>query len=416
MTEGSNAPPRNEGSGLWPVHAAGQLVLAYDAAVGFALVGAHISASGAPCLRAADMFNRRVAWESLEGEAWLAGLGRGALSVRGRNVYVAHERALYAIDLATGRPKWRATLTATVADLGGYRESSGLQIFDPFPVDGRGAILVLSVDNVLASFDRDTGAPLWTRALDHPPPMHVLPSAGVVAALVGAKLELVNPAYQQPVAVVGKELGRIDVENDMILARIMGAEDGIALVDPKNARTVVSERVAGLTYDRTATTSGERVFCIAQEGDRLRVIPNGPEVPVLVLGYKAQALKMCGPSLFALLAQAGGARMRRVCALDPATLAIRFDCGEIGTAPALDEDTQIQTNGHAAVFVTSPTNSDDACELRAVDAKDGRALWKRPIGEWFGHYFLGGYLVFWSRDKIGVVRPDDGRAIAEFPF
>jgi outer membrane protein assembly factor BamB len=416
MSEAPSAPTRNEGSGLWSTASASQLVLAYDTVIGFALVGAHATPEGVPCIRAFDLFNRRVAWEALHGEAWLSSVGRGTLAVRARNVYIAHDRSLYVLDLLTGRPKWRVDLSATVADLAGYRESSGLQIFDPFPPDGRGAVLVLSVDNMLASFDRDTGAPLWQRQLDHPPPIAAVPGEGVVAALVGSKLEVINPAYAQSIAVIGKEFGRVDVEGKWLVARVMGAEDGVALVDPRTSRLMAFEKVDGISYDRPSTTSGEKIFCISDDGDRLRVVPQGPNVPVLVPGYKAQALKIGGPTLFSLLAHTGPKRMRRVVALDPSTLAIRFDCGEIGTAPSLDEDAQIQTDAHAAVFVTSPTNDDNACELRAVEVQTGRALWKRPIGEWFGHYFLGGYLCFFTRDKIGVLRPDDGRTIAEFPF
>jgi outer membrane protein assembly factor BamB len=416
MSLAPEAPARNEGSGLWSTASASQLVLAYDNVIGFALVGSHATPEGVPCIRAFDLFNRRVAWEALHGEAWLSAVGRGTLAVRGRNVYITHEHSLYVLDLLTGRPKWKVELTATVADLAGYRETSGLQIFDPFSPDGRGAVLVLSVDNMLASFDRDTGAPLWQRQLDHPPPIAAVPGEGVVAALVGSKLEVINPAYAQSIAVIGKEFGRVDVEGKWLVARVMGAEDGVALVDPRTSRLLAYERVDGISYDRPSTTSGEKIFCISDDGDRIRVVPNGPNVPVLVPNYKAQALKIGGPTLFALLAHTGPQRMRRVVALDPATLAIRFDCGEIGAAPSLDEDHQIQTDGHAAVFVTSPTNDDNTCELRAVEVQTGRALWKRAVGEWFGHYFLGGYLVFYTRDKIGVLRPDDGRTIAEFPF
>ena len=310
MTQGSIAPPRNEASGLWPQSATARLVLAYDPVIGFALVGAHQSTSGQVCLRAVDLFNKRVAWEALHDEPWVSALGRGALTVRGRNVYVAHDRELHVLDLLTGRPKWKAELTATVADHAGYRESSGPQIFDPFAAEGRGAVLVLAVDNVLASFDRDTGAPLWQRTLDHPPPLAAVPGSGVVAALVGSRLDLINPGYQQSVAVIGKEIGKVDVERGLLVARTMGAEDGVALIDPASSRVLVSEKVDGLAYDRVSTTGFGRVFCIADDGDRIRVAPSGPVVPVLVPGYKAQALKICGPSLFALLVHSSPQRMR----------------------------------------------------------------------------------------------------------
>ena len=405
-----------EGTGLWPASAVENLAIAYDPAIGFALVGAHVSPNGAHCIRAVDLFNRRVAWEAMHGEIWLSDVSRESLAIRGRNVYIARDRALYALDLLTGKPRWQVDLTSTVAYLAGYRDAGGLQIFDPFPHEGRGAILVLCVDDVLVSFDRDTGTELWQRRLEHPPPVASVPGAGVVAALVGSKLEIINPGYQQSVAVIGKEFGRVDVERDLLVARTMGAEDGVALVDPRTSRVMLFERVDGIAYDRASTTAHGRIFCIVDDGDRIRGVPNGPIAPVLVPGYRAQALKIAGPTLFALVANTDSTRMRRVVALDPATLAIRFDCGEIGTAPSADEDTQIQTDDHCAVFVTSPTNSDDACELRAVDVRDGRALWKRPIGEWFAHYFLGGYLAVHARQKIFVLRPDDGRSIAEFPF
>ena len=134
MSDAQEAPTRNEGSGLWSTASASQLVLAYDQVIGFALVGSHATPEGVPCIRAFDLFNRRVAWEALHGEAWLSGVGRGNLAVRARNVYIAHEHALYVLDLLTGRPKWKVELTATSSSGGFTTYTVTLATYDLFPL------------------------------------------------------------------------------------------------------------------------------------------------------------------------------------------------------------------------------------------------------------------------------------------
>lgn len=98
--------------------------------------------------------------------------------------------------------------------------------------------------------------------------------------------------------------------------------------------------------------------------------------------------------------------------VDPQTLAIRFDLGELSIEPDDDVKQQMCTNGHVLVFVTSPHGDDGACQIVAVDAA-GRVGWRLNVGAWIAHYFLGGNLVVVSGGELRVVRPEDGKVLAE---
>ena len=124
---------------------------------------------------------------------------------------------------------------------------------------------------------------------------------------------------------------------------------------------------------------------------------------------------MGGPTLFVLMTKARGTSVRRLIGIDPQTLGMRFDLGELGSEPNDDWDRQMVSNGYIMVFVASPTDDSDACDLHAVDTTSGRTLWKVPVGEWFAHYFLGGYLVVRSREKLQILKPDTGQPLAAFP-
>jgi hypothetical protein len=42
----------------------------------------------------------------------------------------------------------------------------------------------------------------------------------------------------------------------------------------------------------------------------------------------------------------------------------------------------------------------------------GHVHWKVNVGEWLGHYFLGGHLVVHSRRAWRLLRPDSGQEVA----
>ena len=126
------------------------------------------------------------------------------------------------------------------------------------------------------------------------------------------------------------------------------------------------------------------------------------------------AFRAAGPTLAVLLVKSQGTPVRRVIGLDPATLAFRFDAGEAGTEPDGDWDRQLESDGWSLVFVATPEDDADRCQLRSVDTSTGRTLWSRPIGRWRAHRFLGGALVVWADDRVEVLAPPNGQPIAVY--
>jgi hypothetical protein len=120
---------------------------------------------------------------------------------------------------------------------------------------------------------------------------------------------------------------------------------------------------------------------------------------------------MNGPTLMVLLRKHHGTSYRRILGVDPMTLAVRFDLGELTSEPNDDFPLQMCSNGAIAVIVTSPTNDDDNCELWGVDAR-GAVLWRTPVANWREHWFLGGNVVVSSNDGWRVLRPDTGQVFA----
>jgi hypothetical protein len=124
------------------------------------------------------------------------------------------------------------------------------------------------------------------------------------------------------------------------------------------------------------------------------------------------AFRAAGPTLAMILKKAHGTPVRRIVGIDPHSLAFRFDAGEAGTEPDDDWDRQIASDGYTVVFVATPNDDTNACELRSLDTTTGRMLWSKPVGRWVSHRFIGGHLIVRSDEKIEVLAPANGQVIA----
>jgi outer membrane protein assembly factor BamB len=409
---------------------AGDLAIGYDPNIGFALIGRYTPDGQPPRLRAVDIVNKRVAWEALLGQSWLEDLSSDAVGVHGRSVYIANNRSLVVLDLFTGVQRWATQLPDKVDTTYDHNEFRGPAIIDPFPSEGRGAILVLTVDHQLSAFDRDTGQPLWQRPFEgQREHLRAIHGQSIIAGYVSAtnSLEIINPGYTAPVATLGARDGfdvrAIAVEAGMVVAKVDKKrgdddEEGIAVIDPQSGRVVGYEKAedlgGGASFDESVGVIGwGRTFAMVDSGQSLQT--GGRRVPAPLQDHRAMALKIGGPTLFVLLEKTKGTSTRRLVGLDPQTLAMRFDLGELGTEPDDGEQNQLKTDGYSLVYVASPKDDDDDCELRACDTTSGKLLWRRPVGEWYGHSFLGGYLVYFSRREMAVLRPDNGQVIASYP-
>ncbi|MBX3264351.1 MAG: PQQ-binding-like beta-propeller repeat protein [Labilithrix sp.] len=395
-----------------------------DPELGFVAVGVNAPHGQPPCLRAWDVRGKRALWEALQGQGWLEQVGRSSLAIRGRSVYVANKRQLSCLDLASGSRKWTASLS-DVPD----SEDDGLSIADPFPQGPgrRGAILVPTLDHCLFAFDRDTGQPLWQRSFGdtivYVQVVHDLGACVVRYGLPYTKVEIVNPAFAQPVASLGHDhwstdLGLAKVSGRTVLtaAEDMGPDgddDGLLCFDAVTGRVHFFDRVDDLESDDVAACAmGARAFAVTSDGEGMYVGPRGRVVPPPIPNHSIAAFFPAGPTLALLLRKSRGTPVRRVVGIDPHTLAFRFDAGEAGTEPDDDAEGQLATDGYTLVFVATPTDELDEAELRSVDTSTGRMLWSRPVGAWRAHRFIHGQLVVWTAAKIEVLSPPNGQVLA----
>jgi putative pyrroloquinoline-quinone binding quinoprotein len=416
-----SAPPRDErpfSGGPWSV------AIGSDPQLGFLAVGVHAPIGQPPCLRAWDLRAGRVAWEAQRGQPWLEGVSAAAMKIIGRNLYVAHKRQLLCLDLANGTRRWAAGLSDTVVC--GREPGQGLSIADPFPLVGRGAILAATSDHGLFAFDRDSGQPLWNRsfgdkAIDVEPVENE--GACVVRVRGWTKVEIVNPAYADPIARFGDDHWSTDLGLARLFGRTVatvvddagpeGDEDGILCFDAVTGAKHFFDPVEDLEEDDVAPClMGQRVFAATDDLDGIYVGPRGRVIPAPIPHHEVVAMRAAGPTLAVLLKKAHGTPIRRVVGLDPVTLGFRFDAGEHGSEPDDDWERQMVSDGWSLVFVSAPNDDRNACELRSVDTTTGRTLWSKPIGSWQAHRFVGGQLVVFCADRVEILAPSNGQLIA----
>jgi hypothetical protein len=393
------------------------LQIAFDPQIGFLLLGAHAPDNEPPRFRAYDPVQKRVVWEALSNAQGMADVEWENIAVHGRNVYVQlGGRMLRVLDLVSGQPKWGAELSDKVPyeiDRGAMRQ---MLIMDAVPPGQRGAILVPTVDYVLSSMDRDTGRPLWRETRKHRlEKWWPIEQSGLVV-LDTSPREVMQPAQQAPLARLDGRITRFSIEGRYGLWQVREwgwrQREGVVLQDLLANHEVFFEPVNDIEDDVQCTLGPGRMYCATESGEKLFAAPHGMPVPVLA-GFQIRAMKMCGPTLFVLLEKHHGTGIRRLLGLDPQTLAMRFDLGELSTEPNDEWNRQMASNGEIVAFVTSPDNNDDNCHIMGVHAT-GRVLWKASVGEWRAHWFLGGLLVVATDSDYKIFRPNDGQLVAQY--
>jgi hypothetical protein len=391
--------------------------VAFDPQVGFLAIAGH-SPSGEPArIRAWDLKGNRPLWETQQGQKWVEEISDDEIWTHGRHVYIAKKRQIVVLDLVSGAQKWVASLSDTAID-----------VADPFPPVGRGAVLVATSDHRLFAFDRDTGQPLWNRGFEHG--VELQAASGLCTCLVRlagtyVKAEIVNPAYPQPIARFGDDhwstdLGicRLSGRSVVTVAEDMGSEgddDGLLGFDAVTGQRHFFDRVEDLEVsDLAPCAMGPRVFAATDDLDGIYVGPHGRVMPVPIPHHEVVAFSAAGPSLAMLLKKTHGTEMRRIVGIDPQTLAFRFDVGEIGEEPSHDWEKQMATDGYSLVYVV--TDDDESWELRSVDTTTGRPLWSFRLGsEWHDHRFLGGHVIVRTYDSVYVLASQNGHVIAHLP-
>ena len=387
----------------------------FDPRVGYVLVGAHRPNDGTPSVRAYDPVGKRVLWEAFAGEAGVDDARWNRVRVSKGAVYVGLQRSLRALDLASGRMKWGAELSDVLSDQSSPYETRGMRIVDPAPPGVRGCVWAVAVDDSVHCFDRDAGQLLFKQEMD-PMPRRFLPyDGGLLVLEVGSSVKLVEPTTRQEIDVVEGRIRRFDVEGRHVFFQVRSfgwrERDGVLVREMASKKETFFEAVENLEDEVPFVSAPGRVFCAAEDGAKLVATPH-TKIVELVSGFVIRQLAMCGPTLFALLVKLHGTHTRRIVGVDPQTLAVRFDLGEMTTEPNDDWTSQMRSNGHVLAYVTSPKDDDDDCEIVAVDGS-GRVGWRARVGEWKAHWFAGGNLIVVSAGSTRALRPQDGATIFE---
>jgi outer membrane protein assembly factor BamB len=415
-------------SGPFTTGASG-VAVTVDPQLGFVAVGVNAPHGQPPHLRAWDVRGNRALWETMQGQSWLERVSRESIAIIGRNVYIANKRQLLCLDLASGNRKWASSLSD--APCGDDRD--GLTIADPFPrgPGQRGAILVPTIDHGLFAFDRDSGQALWQRSFgDKDIDVQVVENLGACVVRYGSpyiKVDIVNPAFAQPIATLGHDHWSTDLGVAKVWGRTVltvaddtgaeGDDDGLLCIDAVTGQRHFFDAVEDLETDDIAPCAmGQRVFAATSGGEAMYVGPRGRVVPPPVPNHAIAAFCPAGPTLVLLLKKSHGTPVRRLVGIDPNTLAFRFDAGEAGTEPEEPWDRQMATDGYTLVFVATPNDDLESSELRSIDTTTGRMLWSRAIGHWEAHRFINGQLVVWTDQKIEALAPQNGQVLASLAF
>jgi hypothetical protein len=403
------------------------LSLACDPQIGVVLAGPHLPAKGKPCIRAYDLYNQRVGWESLVGSDWIS--DDTTTTVLGSSVYVLDRRRLVALDLKTGTQKWTASLPAAAGWLPAELRQS---VYDFAPPEGPGVVFVATVDRSLAAFERVTGAPLWTRRyepLDEywgeaTPLVRRIEQSGGGVAHDRRVAEIIAPTGATVVTIRGATpdamLYRCDVHGHHAILQVASwatrGDSGMVVCDISDPRPQFFAMPRPFLKCNSAWM-GDRAYVVTDIGAMLRTRGN-VAVPPPVVGCQYMALVPAGGVLLALLWNSDVAPyVRRLAWLDPSTLAERFEGTDLGSVGGDSGDgwaRHVVTDGRIVIAVASPEDDVERCELRAFDAATSRPLWKRPIGEWRRHGFSGGYVVVRTTSGFSVLRPNDGEPITTY--
>ncbi len=410
------------------------VAVAMDPQLGPIVVRVHAPVGTPPVLQAYDLVQKRVLWEAFKGQTWIQNLEASSYRIHGRCLYLANKRNLVSLDLASGNQKWGAQLPDEIARGQTFGEEPRLVVEDAFPPNQPGAILVKTDDHVLSAFDRDSGRPLYQRTFGKDSSdfdLQVVPNGQAAVVVYGSpynKCEIINPAYAQPLSRHGEgadgdwstDLGACTLFGRTVVTRVesFGPEtdlDGALCFDVLTGQRHFFVQTDDLEEDIVPETAGGRVFFGVNSGEGMWIGPEGRTYPSPAQGFRISAWKACGPTLFVLLVKARGTEVRRVIGMDPASLAMRFDCGLIGTEPSNLGRETFQSDGQTVVYVASPEDDSSACEVVAVDAAHGNRLWAKPIGDYVSHHVAFGHVIVRSEEKIFVLSVRQGQELASYP-
>jgi outer membrane protein assembly factor BamB len=396
-----------------------ELSITFDPQGGFTLVGPCMHRGGEAWLRAVDLGNRRVGWES-------ASIGpmptRREMALRARAIYVARGEDLLAADLSTGRERWRVPLGARPESVARRGPGGGCQVIDACE-EAPNVVVVVLEGGSLVGLDGSTGAVRWRKDYgrkDHAPHLAVHPverSGTVVAELTG-QVEVLRARDGKVLFAAGVDDGarvdRVSVEGRCLVALVRdygaGRAQGILLVDAPTGDRMGFDEAPGVVPRVRPAVGGGRVYVVTADASGRERIVHVPGGGMRELHRSVAGLAMAGPTLVALLRTGERSAAGDVVGLDPRDLSPRFEHRELVVLEG-----SLETNGRVFVLATQREGR-KVCDLRAFDASTGEPLWTRSSGEWLTSQFLGGHLVATRRGRVEILDAENGRAVLAYPF
>lgn len=411
-----------------------QVGFALDPQAGPIVIRVHAPVGQPPVLQGYDVGNKRVLWEAFKGQSWLSQIDASSFRIHGRTVYLANRQNLVALDLASGNQKWGAQLPDEISRIREHGEEPRLVVEDAFPPGQPGVVAVKTDDHVFSAFDRDSGRPLHNRTFGKDGSdftLQAVPHGQVVLVGYGFpfnKCDALNPAYGQPLHHHGDgpdgdwstDLGPCTLFGRTVVTRVesFGPEsdmEGALCFDAVSGQRHFFVQAEELDDEVVPETMGSRVFFAIEDGNGIWVGPEGHRYPPPAQGFKVKAWRACGPTLFVLLTKTRGTETRRIIGLDPGSLAMKFDCGLVGTEPSDLGRNTFQSDGQTVVYLACPNGDTYACELVAVDAHTGSRIWAKPVGAYICHTVAMNHVVVRSQDKIRLISLRQGQEVASYP-
>lgn len=355
-------------------------------------------------------------------------------------MYVAFDRQLVAIDPANGRRLWGATLADAVeTDSDLMFQPDEMLLFDTAPGAASSVVVICTKNGYVVGYDRDSGQCMWQQTFDDSAKMSPLPGVGVVVrssagttilGMHGSPIAQFpdggQPSYDEAVAHGGKVVVPFDGEQGK----------GIAIVDGASGQVMASRIVQEVDDDPAPLFIAGKAVCVirgAKPGQYQLVDPGKPQgqpgvfaklfggrpgsahLEVGIPNMGIVALRACGTLALFQLRGWEGLDARRLVAIDVATGKQRFDSGQLAYEPSNMEGAQVQANEQMFVYVTSPTNDDDDCELRAVTAA-GQPMWSAKVGHWNHHFIAGDVVVVYAYGNVQLLDLASGQPVGGYPF
>ena len=403
----------------------------------YLVVGAHVDASHAWCLRAQNATSGELVWETPRQFEFATCPGTQEMGCRDGIIYLAVNGSIWAIDASNGHIYWQGRYPGRVMSHESMRGGDEMALYVV------GGVVVVHVEDGannegVVGLNGHDGGMLWQRYDEER--VYVEPTVqGGLLIKYHNGCELLEPGTGAIIASLrDDDFGEAKAMGGFIMVAVDdygdGEQEGVLLCDPANGKQLgflaAPDIEVGTWAGEGACQLGHLIVATANasDGGRLYVIdPNNPPRGGLRKKagcYQARQIPGQGQLTFSNLQACADAicidvgdyegDVNRLLVLDPSTLAIRHDSGAL---PHDMSDSHFESMGSYVAYVVASNPDQSSYELRLVSTSSGQPLWSRPVGHWSGHYFTSdGYLAVYHDTDIELFHPGNGQVVAGYPW